>query len=420
MEELDNLYELAFAYRKTKLWKSLFDSELFAVALPDGEIGYCTVMGFLGEHLALALYVGEEGLDCYRSIRNPMGLGLNMLRLQEVAFSQTCLQCSFQNKDELSPEELSAARAYTGAHKLTLRGSHAFPQFTAYRAARYPWPITGGEDARRLRAALEAALAVDRALKGKCKEDLGFVEAGQMEGCSIPLLTRSGDGFEWSMHPLPPQRPRQYPEPVLEDELLLARLKRAKKSGGVWVCDVVMCPTPTVQDESSAPVFPYVLLAASRDSGMVIPSTPVMDYKDGAGDVLRELASQMLEFGIPRRIQVVDERTYSLLKGLAAALKVKLELQECSEALDELEADFLDHMDGCAEDDEGEYDGLDDDEDILGCFEDFLEELLDLDDSTLLSMPRELQEQLRVIDRQGLITPALSGRLRRLFNWPPR
>lgn len=412
--DLDNLYELAFAYRKTKLWKSLFDSELFAVALPDGEIGYCSVMGFLGEHLALGLYVGEEGLDCCRFIQNPTGRGMNMLRVQEIAFSQICLQCSFQNKDELSPEELSAVRAYAGAHKLTLRGAHAFPQFTAYRTARYPWPVTGGEDVQLLSTALEAALAVDSALKSHSKEELGF-EEGVIEDRSVPLLTRSGDGFEWSMHPLPPRRPPQYPEPVLEDELLLARLKRAKKSSGVWICDVVMCPTPTIQDDSSAPVFPYMLLAASRDSGMVIPTTPVMDYGDGAGGILRELASQMLEFGIPRQIQVVDERTYSLLKGLAAALKVKLELQEHNDALDELEADFLDHMDGCGEDDED-----DGDEDILDSFEHFLEGLLDLDDSTLLSMPQELREQLRAVDRQGLLTPALSGRLRRLFKWPPR
>jgi len=414
--DLDNLYELAFAYRKTKLWKALFDSELFALVLPDGEIGYCSVMGFMGEHLALALYVGEEGLDCYRLIQHPMDSSMNMLRLQEVAFSQSCLQCSFQNKDELSSEELSAVRAYAAERKLLLRGAHAFPQFTAYRAARYPWPITGGEEARLLCAALRAALAVDGALKGKDKEELGF-EAGQIEDRSIPLLTPSGDGFEWSMHPIPPRRPRQYPAPVLEDELLLARLKRAKKSGGVWMCDVVMCPNPTVQEEDAAPVFPYVLLAASLDSGMVIPTTPVMDYAEGAGEILRELASQMLELGIPRQIQVVDERTYSLLQSLTGALKVKLELREHNDALDELETDFLTHMDGAAEDDED--DGLGGGGEILDSFEDFLEDLLDLDESTLLSMPQELREQLRAIDRQGLITPALSERLHQLFNWPP-
>ena len=49
---------LAFRFRKAKLWNKLLDDELFAVQLSDGEIGYCCVMGQLGEHLSLALYVG--------------------------------------------------------------------------------------------------------------------------------------------------------------------------------------------------------------------------------------------------------------------------------------------------------------------------------------------------------------------------
>ena len=54
----DKLFELAFIYKKTKLWKMLWDSEIFAVSLPNGEIGYCCVMGAIGEHGALALRTG--------------------------------------------------------------------------------------------------------------------------------------------------------------------------------------------------------------------------------------------------------------------------------------------------------------------------------------------------------------------------
>ena len=59
----DKLYELAFAYKKTKLWKILWESELFAVKFSDGRIGYISIMGNLGEYCALGLYIGEEGLN---------------------------------------------------------------------------------------------------------------------------------------------------------------------------------------------------------------------------------------------------------------------------------------------------------------------------------------------------------------------
>ena len=54
----DRLYDIALNYKNTKLWKRICDTELFAVRLSDGNIGYCSVMGELGEHIALALYIG--------------------------------------------------------------------------------------------------------------------------------------------------------------------------------------------------------------------------------------------------------------------------------------------------------------------------------------------------------------------------
>ena len=47
----DRLYDLAFAFKNTKLWEKLSDLDLFAVRLPGGEIGYCCVMGQMGDHL---------------------------------------------------------------------------------------------------------------------------------------------------------------------------------------------------------------------------------------------------------------------------------------------------------------------------------------------------------------------------------
>ena len=44
----ETLYDIALQYKKTKLWKQLCDTELFALKLSNGEIGYCSVMGRAG------------------------------------------------------------------------------------------------------------------------------------------------------------------------------------------------------------------------------------------------------------------------------------------------------------------------------------------------------------------------------------
>ncbi len=41
----NDLYDVAFRYKKAGLWKKLWDSEVFAIKLKNGEIGYVSIMG---------------------------------------------------------------------------------------------------------------------------------------------------------------------------------------------------------------------------------------------------------------------------------------------------------------------------------------------------------------------------------------
>lgn len=397
----DRLYELAFAFRKTKLWKYLYDSDLFAVSLPNGEIGYCSIMGLLGEHLALALYVGNKGLDSYRLLLDLGERNMSPLKAQEFMLAQNCLQCSFESKDALTPQELSSARAYAAAHGLTIRGAKAFPQLLRYQPAHYPWPISGQEDLQLIGTALEAALAVSETLKHTQKAQLGF-SGDSAQDRSIPLLTASEEGFIWSLHPLPPRETVQYPEPVLRDDLLRARLKKMKRRRGIWVCDVVMVPHPTMIDEASAPVFPYMLLTAVRETETVLPTEIAPDLESGAELLLGALGNQMLEHGIPKTIQVTDQRTCALLKNLAEQLGIRLALQPENELLDEMEENLLEYFDT-------QEPEMIEDEIML-----FSEIFMALDDATLLTMPDDLWGQLYSLACQGILDEDTAKRIQKL------
>lgn len=109
--KIDNqLFELAFQFKREKLWDKLKDSDLFAVRLPDGEIGYCSVMGMAREHFALTVYPGNRGIQSFLRLAN-MDRD-NPFDWAEIPASQECLMCSFENKDLLSDEELAEVRAY--------------------------------------------------------------------------------------------------------------------------------------------------------------------------------------------------------------------------------------------------------------------------------------------------------------------
>lgn len=401
----DRLYDLALTFRKMKLWKRLYDSELFAVSLSNGQIAYCCIMGLLGEHIALAVYIGEQGLDSYRHLQEMGHVPMNALQAQEFMLSQSCLQCSLETKDALSPQELAAVRSYGKARGITFRGANAFPQFIKYQPARYPWPVQETVDVQLLCEALTAALEVSEKLTAVGKGRLGFTD-GPAHDRTIPLLTPEGQGFTWGVCRLPPRRSASYPEPMLRDELLTARLKKQKKRAGIWACDVVMFPQPAFVDEEdtdAVPVFPYMLLAADLEKELVIPTEVVPAYEEGAAELLSAIGNQMLDNGIPTEIHVVNGRTRSLLKNLAATLGIRLVQQQEIEHLDCLEEELLGYCD------EQTPDTVEEAADY------FSEMLLSLDDDVLLSMPKDLQTQLRTMERQGLLAEDVANRIRDLF-----
>lgn len=395
----DELYQLAFAFRKTSLWRSLGDGELFAVELPDGEIGYCCVRGFGGQEYALSLYVGEEGLDSFWACQD-LAMGSNLLKAYEAALSRACLQCSFGNKERLNPEELLSVRAYASEHEISFRGPNAFPEFTNYYPARSAALVSQPEESRLLCAALDAALEVSRQVKSGNRVRLGF-QRRYMHPSSIPLLARSGEGFVWDMHPLPNQS-AQYPEPSLQDELLMKRLKEAAERCDTWVCDAALVPCPMAERKGAAPIFPYTILAEICETRKFLPLGVVPDLKEGAETLLQKLGNRMLENQIPEEILVADRRTYALLKNLAKELDIKLTLQPDNDVLNELEDRFLGqihiHFMSKAKNNP----------------EFFICVFLGMEDNAILSMPDDLWEQLRSMEQQNMLDEDTAERLRTL------
>lgn len=402
----NQLYDLALAFRKSKLWKRLYDSELFAVSFSNGQIGYCCIMGSLGEHIALAVYIGEKGLDSYRLLQEMGHTPMNGLKAQEYMLSQSCLQCALESKDMLNPQELASAHSYAKAHGIVFRGANAFPQFVKYQPARYPWQVSEAEDTQLLCEALAAALAVSEKLKEISKYQLGFTD-GPAHDRSIPLLTPTEQGFDWGICRLPAWRPPSYPAPKLRDELLTMRLKKRKKRAGIWICDVVMFPQPSYMDADypkPAPVFPYMLLAVNMETGLAIPTELVTAYdEDGAEELLLALGNRMLENGIPSEIQVADNRTHALLKDIAPTLGIRLVRRPEIELLDSLEENLLDYCEEQTPDM------------VMDATSDFIEAFMSMDDDMLLSMPDDLQKQLRSMERQGLLSEDVAKRVRDLF-----
>lgn len=67
-----DLYQAAAEFKNIRPWEWMHDDEVFGVQNPSstGEIGYCCIMGALGEHFTLGVYLGSDGLEIYSRIQS--------------------------------------------------------------------------------------------------------------------------------------------------------------------------------------------------------------------------------------------------------------------------------------------------------------------------------------------------------------
>lgn len=405
----DELYELAFAFRSAKPWENMFEDEMFAIPLPNGETGYCSVMGADGEHFSLAVYPGEQGLQSFQHLQESADsddwfMLPNQMKEQEELLSQLCVQCSLENKDLLQPEELSSVRDYAARHNIKFRGSNSFPKFFKFRPAFLPEYVTSEEDIRILCEALRAVLAVNEKLMSidydeSEKRQLGF-SYGLAAARSLPVLTREQDDFVWTTEMLPDVLPYVYPRPVLQDEILLARLKKEKKRNTTWICDVVMCPQHVQGENGSTPFFPYMLFTVDKKKGTVLIPTLVNDYEQNSEAVLHNLGEQMLEEGVPRRIIVTNDKTHALLEALTASLGIKLEQTDGEAMLDGLEEEYAELAMNANTGDVDEEDAV--------AFA--TEILMGTDDASLLKLPNDIWDFVRFMLNEGHPSPEVMTR----------
>src|SRR5205085_8579894 len=132
-------------------WEWMDESEIFGVESPeDGEIGFVSVMGARGEHLAIGIYLGAEGLYGFWDFQNE-GHEKEPLAL----FDIPQLQASFEDREQLKKEDREVIKKLS----LKFRGKQNYPMFRSSKSGFMPWFITSKE-ARFLIYIIEQTLEV--------------------------------------------------------------------------------------------------------------------------------------------------------------------------------------------------------------------------------------------------------------------
>lgn len=347
--------DLAYAFRKSKIWKKIYEEELFAVRLPKprgkkkDEIGYCVIMGRNGEHLCLAVYIGDEGFSTLRELMSGEHESLAEL------LTQDCIQCSLERREEMEEEELEELRAYCQASGAPFRAP--YPRFTRFTPHCLPWFIRKPSDWQAIAEALRVVNRMAEVIAEQGKEALGLrpVEIGladqaygaeqlsliqslPTEVVTIPLYSLEKGELNAEQIPLPPCREKNYPKPARINDIAVAKMMK-NRQGGTLQCEVIRASAPV---EGDPPYVPALLIAVDK-AGMV--GTPAVGQgPEYDPDDLLEQFIASLEGSYPACIRVRTEETLALLEGFCARAKIRLETSGNMDLLDEAVANMEERM----------------------------------------------------------------------------
>ena len=395
----DDLFAIAFQYKAAKPWKKLWDTDLFAVRLPDGETGYVSVMGRGGEHCAIGLYVGDAGFLSYRTIMTmEHDDDAHPFRYHERLMGQNCLQLILDDRDELTDKEYDAAKEYASRHGIRFAGANAFPHFVRYETARYPWPISSGTDTASLYAAAEATLALSDMLKTKSAAELGIRRMNDAIH-KVPLMEQVDGRYVFTGHATLPDPVVTYPAPTVNE--LTARRVRKLPVDGEWQCEVVCVPEALQDEEGQVPYFPYLLMCVRAGGHQMLSTQLVQDYRGDIDEMAEFFLGAFLKEKIrPAALVARDERTRVLLapiaKAIGAGLTVSDDLPELVDAQQDFFSAVLNGMDGGGRQDE--YDQL-----LI-----LMDDILESTDEELATMPEQLRAAIKGLIENGVLPDDLA------------
>lgn len=388
----DELYDAAFRFRKLKPWNKLYDDDIFAVRLSSGEIGYCCVIGNLGEYRALSLYIGNSGFLSYYKATSPDRDLTGQERFEKI-MSQDCLQCCFANKGELNAADLASVKDYAERNNITFRGANSYPYIMRAKPLCIPWFITDESEFSLLKEALEAAIYVSGQLKGKKPEQIGFAEEDAM-----PCLTPNGEGFDWEIIKIPELTLEPLPAPAIDDETAkkLNELKKVNK----WECRLLHMQKPVQNDPEETPFFPATLLSVECRNEHIVSSEMMKDYNANAGGILSTFADALIEYGrVPKTVTVADERTEYLLRDMCEKCSIALKRVSRLDMLDDIIAEMNRHVDA---------DSFDKIMQVVAMLDSLTEE-------ELRSMPPNLYKDCRELMDEGFFPPGLEEKFKSIF-----
>ena len=311
LEQWKRLYELMAEIKELAPWEYLHEDDLFGIRLPQtNQLVFVSIMGNLGEHLSIAIYLGKRGFEGFWNMQDA---GYNFS--PELLLQTPQLQASLEDRDILTPED----RRIIKQLNLKYRGRQSWPQFRSYRPGCLPWYLEK-EEAQILITGLEQVLEV----APRFENNPDLLEPSEPDE---KWLVRVFEEGQWVDRRQKIEFPAEPPIRLMMNMEALTQLKTMPKQNSIVEIDVQMMEEAVQDKQFDRPFFPYLFLAVEKKSRMIIGVnllTPLPSLDEMWGDFPAQVVETLAASLLPKEVHTKNPMVAVLLSTLEKELGIKV------------------------------------------------------------------------------------------------
>lgn len=306
------LYEIAARVKTLAPWTFMRETDVFGIDRTDqGGTMFVSVMGSLGEHLAVSIYPDVAAISAYWRLFKDDNAGADdLLEIPQ-------LQLSFENREYLERADLQVIKQLG----LKFKGPNAWPRFRSIRPGYAPWFVDESE-APMLRVGLEQLLEV----APRIKSDPSLVQLPEPR-----YLVRSevpdGGQRRWADDFRDVAEVIAVVPRFLPDADTVKKCHQLPKAENRIQLDFRRTPM-RVGEAKERPRFAYCLLGVDSQSGLIV-GQQLFAVETSIGDMLRSVPQTLIEWfqgggARPSQLVVRQGRAADMFRPTCEALGIEL------------------------------------------------------------------------------------------------
>lgn len=325
------LFDLAVNIYDLAPWEWMVEDDFFGVQDPNtGEIAFISVMGMVGEHYAIAAYLGPKGLYGYWEISEagPFADPEYLLDVPQI-------QLSFENKHFLTKKDKDLASR--SGHRF--RGQNSWPMFRSYKAGFVPWYLEANE-VEFLTHILEQSLDV----LTRYSQNKTILDSVQDGAYFVRVPEQTNNGLQWHDQQIIVTPPEYEEMDVFIESAIIKEFKNLNQKISMVDVDFIKLPSQIQEKKNERPFFGHMLMMVDSKKGMVLGSellTPKPSYDDMWANLPERFIQTFIKINhFPKKIRTSSPQLHEIMEPIAKDLGFSITLVDYLPALEEAK-DFL-------------------------------------------------------------------------------